>query len=306
MAGTHPITIEKGQHSLLMRWRIQRCVNRVLADETAQVSDFHDLKSTFLGSMPTGKGPPVILAACNEHYYWDFARTMLRSIDRHRQPERFHLHLCEPSDAVHADIRELAARLSAIDLTVTWDEGYGARLPRHEPIYFACVRFLLAPLVLAATQSSVLCLDIDGIARRPITPAYEEMRGDEDVRLIKRPAKRNSSRKVLASAVGFNATPSAIRFADRLARSITGMLKMRPGYHVDQIALHLLVAALEERGELRTAQMPMAFADHEFNETSAIWTAKGWKRKNAERYRAEMALIEPANPEAPNFEAQRP
>lgn len=292
MNAKHPSAIEKKNHSLLMRWRIGRCVARVIASDKAHAADFARIEKTILGTLPEGEGAPVLLAACNDLYYREFAVTMLRSIERHGQPERFHLHLCGPSTEVLDDARALAARLSHVDLTVTWDEGYGASLPHVPTIYYTCVRFLIAPLILKATRSPVLCLDIDGIARRPITPAYDEVRDGSDILLIKRPQMASSVRKVLASALGFNPTANGSRFADRLARALAGMLSMRPRYHIDQIAVYRLVRSIEPRGELSTAQMPISFADHDFGEGSAIWTAKGWVRKNSEAYRSEMARIE--------------
>ncbi|MBO0664541.1 hypothetical protein LQ948_18505 [Jiella sp. MQZ9-1] len=292
MTDSHPIEIENGHHSLLMQWRIARCVDRIIADDTAHAKPFAAIEQSITGQLPVGAGKPILLAACNDHYYWEFARTMLRSIELQGQAERFHIHLCAPSDEVLADVCALPQTLANVDLSITWDEGYGQSLPHHPAIYYTSARFLLAPLILDATRSPLLCLDIDGIARRPVSAAYQTVREGVDALLIKRPEKRNASRKVLASAVGFNPTANGLRFAERLSRALAASLHMRPRYHVDQIVLHRIVEKLESQLQLTTAQMPQSFADHDFRADSAIWTAKGWKRKNGETYRLEVARID--------------
>lgn len=278
-----PVVIRKKRHSPLMRWRIERATSRAMAKETAYRREFDAFRQSLQGTLPSTDGPTVLLAACNELYYWEFARTFLRSIEAIGSPERFHLHLCEPSPEALADIEALASSLSTVELTFTYDDGAFAKLPAYPTIYYAAVRFLVAPLILSATRSSVLCLDVDGIARAPISPAFEAIAGEEDVRLIKRPGEK-SVRRVLASALAIRPSEAGIRFADRLGRAIAAILSMHPRYHVDQIAIVRIVEAMEAKGELSTAQMPLSFADHEFGEDSAIWTAKSWQRKNSEAF----------------------
>ncbi|MCE7028120.1 hypothetical protein [Jiella avicenniae] len=285
-----PIVIKKKRHSLLSRWRIERLVKMAMSGKRAHFESYDAFRRTLRGDLPTGGGAPIILAACNELYYWEFARTFLRSIEAVGAPERVHLHLCEPSQKALGDVEALSASLSAVDLTFTWDQGESARLPAYPTIYYAAVRFLIAPLILEATRSTVLCLDVDGIARLPITPALSAITGDEDVRLIKRPGEK-SVRRVLASALAIQPTDAGLRFAGRLGRAIAAILKIRPRYHVDQIAIVRIVEAMEARGELRTAQMPHSFADHEFAADSAVWTAKSWQRKNSEAFMSAKGAI---------------
>ncbi|MBP0614964.1 hypothetical protein [Jiella mangrovi] len=278
-----PVVIKKKRHSFLFRWRIERVIDRIVRKETSHAAEFEAFRRTVQGSLPSRSGPPILHAACNELYYWEFARTFLRSIESIGAPERFHLHLCEPSSDALRDVEVLAASLPSIDLTWTWDQGENATLPVYPTIYYAAVRFLIAPIIIEASNSTVLCLDIDGIARRSITAGFEELAGSEDVRLIKRPGQK-SVRRVLASALSIRPTKAGRRFADRLGRSIATILKMRPRYHIDQIAIVRIVEAMEAKGELETAQMPLSFADHEFDDDSIIWTAKSWQRKNSEAF----------------------
>lgn len=290
MDARRPVVIEKKRHSLLMRWRIDRVVARVMRDEAADGRAFEAFRESVQGSMPSGKGPPILLAACNELYYWEFARTFLRSIEAIGAPERFHLHLCEPSEAALADVEAMASSLAHVDLSWTWDDGKTALQPAYPTIYYAAVRFLLAPMILAATRSTILCLDIDGIARRPISSAFEAISGDEDVRLIKRPGNK-AVRRVLASALAINPTEAGMRFAERLGRAIATILSLRPRYHVDQISIVRVVETMEAKREIRAAQMPLSFADHDFAEASVIWTAKSWRRKNSEAFASAKAAV---------------
>ncbi|MBO0664544.1 hypothetical protein LQ948_18520 [Jiella sp. MQZ9-1] len=286
----HPIVIKKKRHSLLMRWRIERVVRQVMAKETSHRDAFDAFRHTMGGTLPSGGGTPVVLAACNELYYWEFARTLIQSIERLGAPERVHLHLCEPSREALDDVAALAASLSAVALTFTFDDGSTAQQPAYPTIQYAAVRFLVAPMILASTSSTVLCLDVDGIAHRPVTSALADIAGQADVLLIRRPDEK-SVRRVLASALAIQPGEAGIRFADRLGRAIAAILSLRPRYHVDQIAIVQISEAMEARGELATAQMPQSFADHDFAEDSVIWTAKSWQRKNSEAFmRAKSAV----------------
>ncbi|MBO0904155.1 hypothetical protein [Jiella sonneratiae] len=289
MAEPQPIVIARKRHSPLMRWRIGRRVAKAVRNEAAFLPEFDRLRRSIKGTFPEARGGPILLCACNDHYYREFAPTFIRSIDRLGGRERFHLHLSAPSAEVLADVARLAASLQTVELTHSQDDGSGALLPHYPTIYWAAVRFLVAPLVLEAARSEVLCLDVDGIARRPVGPALAALgEAAADVVLIKRPQEKHV-RKVLASALSIRPTPGGFAFAAMLRRAVAGALALKPRYHVDQLVIHLLVERLERENRLTTAAMPLAFADHDFSDGSVIWTAKSWQRKNSPAFLAAKA-----------------
>ncbi|MBE7186325.1 MAG: hypothetical protein INR68_18185, partial [Methylobacterium mesophilicum] len=290
--GPQPVIIRKKWHSRWNRFRIRRHVAAAARAPQTPNPAFERFRRELRGTFPQAGGRGVIVAACNDHYYRDFALTMLRSIERHGQTECLHLHLCDPSPETEAHVRRLAAALTHVRLTWTADDGSLARTLRYPTIYFAAARFLVAPLILASARAPILCLDIDGIAMQPIWQAYESVRGVGDVVLIKRPEEPDPERKILASAVGVEFSEAGQRFADALANATAACLAMRPRYHVDQIVIHYLSERLEQDGSLTTAPMPKSLADFDFGEDAAIWTAKGWHRKNSEAYASATKAVE--------------
>lgn len=295
-----PVVIRKKWHSAPMRFRLRRRVARVVADPSRYEAAYGRFRGALRGTLPTTGGSGVVVAACNDYYYWNFAITMLRSIERHPIVEHVHLHLCEPRPETERHLASFAATLRNVRLTWTADDGSLAKTLVYPTIYYAAVRFLIAPLVMEATDAPVLCIDIDGIAVRPIWPAYEPARDKGDVVLIKRGNQKDHGRRILASALGINPTASGRRFAVGLARSIAAAIELRPLYHVDQIVIHYLTDRLETKGGLKVVQMPKALADFDFNEDAVIWTAKGWQRKRSDVYMDAMKAVDRAFPDVPS------
>jgi hypothetical protein len=299
MSDTKPEIIVKKRHSAFMRYRIARRVHGAITTPPGYVDTFERFKSGLGGALPGKDGAGVIIAACDDYYYRNFAITLILSMERHGVAERMHLHLCAPSPDVVRHVELLTASLKHISLTWTTDDCRLAEGLRYRTVYYAAARFLVAASVMEATGAPILCIDVDGIAARPIWPAYESVRQNADVLVIRRPEEPKATRKILASAVGLNFTPTGRRFASGLARSLAAIMPLHPNYHVDQIAIHMLIGELSKRGALHVADMPKAFADHDFAADSVIWTTKGWVRKESDFYLAakrEISLLQPGFP----------
>ncbi len=259
--------------------------------------DFERFRSGVTGDLPAAGGGGVILAACNDYYFWHFAITLVLSIEQQGERQKVHLHLCEPGPETLKTIDRLGKRLSNVALSWTTDDCRLAEGLQHRTVYFASSRFLLAPLILEKTQSPLLCIDVDGIAVRPVWQHYEIVRQATDLVLIQRPEETKPTMKILASALGINPTPRGIKFARDLAHSLAAILAIEPSYHIDQIGIHYLLRALSPENAPVVAAMPKALWDHDFGEESAIWTAKGWTGKDSEKYQSTCKEIMQAFPD---------
>lgn len=243
------------------------------------------------GSLPQpGKGG-VILAACNDLYYTDFAGTLLCSLERQKQKQRIHLHLYEPSPATLAHIERLKQGFAYAEVSYTIDPCTLAKDQPYPIMYYASARFLLASILLEETGSPVLCVDVDAMANQPVWEAYESWRAKGDVGLIFRDKAKLPWRKILASAVGFNASEGGKAYCSVVARALLSLLKYKPRYHLDQIVLHYAAQAL--RGKTSFFEMPLRFSDYEFRPDSIIWTAKGG-RKAADAFQERKHVIDTA------------
>lgn len=278
-----PQRIRHKRHSPLARFRIARRIKGSLR-QPPRYSEFESFRAGLSGALPEAGNAGILLAACDSYYYRHFAVTLIASIERQEQPQKLHLHLCAPTAETLQHVEKLARSLSAVELSWTVDDCNLARRLAHRTIYYAASRFLVAPLVMEATGLPLLCIDVDGIAIRPVWPAYEAEARDADLVLIRRPQEEKPTMKVLASAVGFNPTPGGLRFAAGLGRSLAAIMAIRPAYHVDQIAIHYLLGMPTGDTPLRIAEMPKALWDHDFDPASAIWTAKGWTRKESSAF----------------------
>jgi hypothetical protein len=178
-----------------------------------------------------------------------------------------------------------------VQLSWTIDDCRLAGGLRYRTVYYAASRFLVAPLVAEATGAPLLCIDVDGLAVKPVWQNYEPVRQGADILVTRRPEEPKPTRKILAGAVGLNPTPSGARFAAALGRSLASILTLRPAYHIDQIAIYFLINELSASGTLQVKDMPRSFVDFEFTEGSVIWTPKGWAGKRSEVYLAARAGV---------------
>lgn len=279
-----PIEIQKKHHSRIHRFRIWRRACKAVADPQWGAKAFETFRDSVSGTFPAPSGEGVVLGACNELYYWKFAVTLLLSLEQHERGVQVHLHLCSPSAELLAHVVVLARSLQQIKLTWTTDDGRLAGPLEYPTVYLAAVRFMVAQLLMEHTRSPILCLDVDAIAVKPVWPAYAAVQGLGDVALIVRADKKHPTRKILASAVGYNPTPAGLKFVSSVARAIASVFEIRPIYHVDQILIFYVMREMVKQEALAVASMPIALADFSFHPDSVIWMPKGWALKNSSQY----------------------
>lgn len=284
MSGNKPEIIARKRHSAFMRYRMARRVRGATAQTPRYAETFEHFQQGVAGTLPSQGEGGVIVVSCDDFYYRSFAVTLILSMENVAAAQRVHVHLCSPSPQALHHIAHLAGSLRYVTLTWTVDQCLLADRLRYRTIYFAAARFLIASTLMEAAQSPLLCLDVDGLAAVPVWPAYERVRASADILVIRRPEEPRLSRKILASAVGMNFTPQGRRFAAALGRSLAAILPLGPKYHIDQITIHTLIGEMTEKAGLQVAEMPQAFADHDFAPGSVIWTTKGWSRKESPAY----------------------
>ena len=147
--------------------------------------------------------------------------------------------------------------------------------------------------LLAETGSPVLCVDVDAMANQPVWEAYESWRAKGDVGLIFRDKAKHPWRKILASAVGINASEGGKRYCSGVARALLSLLCYKPRYHLDQIVLHYAATIARKQQQATFFEMPLRFSDYEFHPDSIIWTAKGG-RKAADAFQDRKLSIDAA------------
>jgi hypothetical protein len=116
-------------------------------------------------------------------------------------------------DALHAlqgsrrlTIEHLRQTFTHTEISYTIDPCLLAQDLPYPILYFAAARFVLASILLEETGLPLLCIDVDAVANQPIWEAYESWRAQGDVGLMFHDKAKVPWRRILASAVGLNAT----------------------------------------------------------------------------------------------------
>ncbi|HKP26003.1 MAG TPA: hypothetical protein VJV39_19190 [Dongiaceae bacterium] len=231
-----------------------------------------------LGSLPEADGKPVLLACCDEVYFYRFARDLAASAHRTSPGVHAHIHIYEPSSRCIHDAAELQRHLGA-GMTVSYEPAGRSPYKSASPFFFTTARFAIADQILERNRTPVLVIDIDGVVCRDLEPEIRAL-GKCDVGLVLRPKQKRIWRRVLACAVLLNPTEEGRRFSARLATALERALRSAPRFHIDQIVIHYLCRYYRRHREnVRIADLGERWADHEFTPEGLIWTAKGSTRK---------------------------
>jgi hypothetical protein len=271
-----PERIAHKRHSRLHRFLIWRFARKAVADTRAFEAAFDMFRAGVTGDYPKAMGKGIILCACNDLYYWRFGITLLLSLAQREPGAPVHLHLWKPSAQTLAPNAENSRALAQVTLTWTIDDCRLATELRFRTVYLAAVRFLIAREVSERTRCPLLCLDVDAIAVRPVWATYDDARSRADIILIQRRERKQATRKILASAVGFNPTPAGLQFVSSVARSLAAAFTISPLYHVDQMLIFYVMREMAARTTLAVADMPGVMADSTFSGEAVFWMPKSW------------------------------
>ncbi|WP_155888882.1 hypothetical protein [Inquilinus limosus] len=277
----------------LSRWFLRRLSCSILLENLADTRTKSAVKNYRLrirGNTPDMGTPGVLFCGCDDRYYRKFAPSFLLSAETLAEPLHIHIHLYGPCQETLDHIDRMRRSLSHVKLSFTWEDNSYERLSLPRPVYFSAARFLVLHHLLLACKAPILCVDIDGIIRRPLAQVFE-MIERADVTLRFRLGERRVWRRVLAGAVGVNHSKEALGFCEKLAAGTWRALHMRPSDHIDQpVIYYLYVIRRRLKPRIRWQNMPAGLVDVEFGDDSFIWSAKGALKEGAVFARATSAL----------------
>jgi len=282
--------IQRKRHSRWQRFRIgARCLRAV-----RDAAYFRAERDAFLAGLSFPREiatEGVVLLACNGFYYRSFARGMLLSFEKVAAPQSVHLHISGADQETVEDVRRLADKFHHLALSLTTDDASIAHSLPYQSVYFTALRFIVLHGVLTTTGRPVLCLDVDGIARKPLWPTVAAALDGSDAALIRRDEKQ-PWRKVRAGAAAFAPTRQGLNFTDALSRALLANLSKLPRYHVDQITLHHVSEAMTRKDGLTVAPLTTSLSSPELDCDPLVWTAQSWRMKNSEEYQRMLRSIE--------------
>lgn len=231
-----------------------------------------------------------IYAACDEHYFDEFAVPLVNSIKKNTTAG-IHLHIFNPRqdqlDYYSTDSRvsityeqvEVADFIPAttnlknsID-SVKYERSLTAMKKGNDTdlaqrvmkTYFACARFIRLKEIIHAPQQ-VFAIDIDALVRKEITvPA-----GNVDF-FIHYIAGRKA--RFLAGGMFFLNNDNSLSYLSRYSDVLTSHIENDQLYwSLDQDVLDSIVP------DYRFGVLPMTYIDWNMNIASAVWTAKGTRK----------------------------
>ena len=237
----------------------------------------------------------VVFVGCDTAYLIEHAIPLAYSVDRNSPGNRVHLHIINPGVDVERTLSVLARDLA--DTVLTWTteetplpaEDAGQVTEETRPgaqmgakTYYACIRFARAYQVMDAAPARYLILDADCIVRKPL-PLPET-----DLGLFLRPEMPDHMK--VAAGVVYIGTQNGRNVLAAVSASITDGLRQGYGWFLDQIAFAMAVNALPKfPGPPTLHDFGPGFMDWEFTDNSVIWTGKGPRKHENQRYIDEVA-----------------
>jgi hypothetical protein len=237
------------------------------------------------GSLPEAAAGDIVVAACDETYYWRFALSLANSMESLGEQLALHLHILDPSDRTEEHVRELSGKLVNTRLSFTFDRCALAGNLRYRTVYYTVSRFLLAPVLLRRGAARLLIIDVDSLMKNSPWPYLEKLPPDLCAAFIFRHKQKRPWRKVLASAVFYSDSAPSLTWADLFARTAAATLVRAPRYHIDQIIpayLSKIPGRFDE--SLRPGQMPAGVMGYNYEPDAAFWTVKGWDAKSGGKF----------------------
>lgn len=215
---------------------------------------------------------PVVFAACDSGYFMEHAQAFVYSAND--VGKDVHIHVVNPT----AEVLSLSALLNAttkVKTTFSFND-HDFKAYQHEMIrtYYACLRFMMIPHIVR-TAGKVLILDIDCYIMKPFNFDNQKAVG-------------YYPREPLPGTVGWESegtrvAAGAVYIADQgVADAIAqGISKIEMRWFADQIVLSKIFAQIPEQ---HVVKYDSQFMDWEFKEGTTIWTGKGARKYDNDKY----------------------
>jgi len=241
-------------------------------DKLEQIkSDSAKRLSSHSGSLPEKSDRPLLFAAASGDYAELYSDNLIASALYLSPGFDIHLHVIDPGP-FEPEVQ--FAKFPRDRLTWT-SENIGGKPAKA---VYASRRFLLLPELLRKTERTVVCIDIDSICRKDLTPALESLR-PFDILIYERPLEIYVQQMVAAGFFAAAPTDAAIAFCDFVASYILHFENASTSrWFVDQLAIISAKAFFAESDrsiQIKPAPPNVLDWSIDGNAEGLIWTAKG-------------------------------
>ncbi|WP_083921135.1 hypothetical protein [Hahella ganghwensis] len=237
-------------------------------------------------------GELLLFSACDSKYF-EYASSLIRSVDLYSPGFVFCLHLINPSEKVVRDVKMLADELLHTRLAVSIEKTDLSTYSDGEKVtYYACARFpQVARLLEEVDVKSILSLDSDSLIVNPIDNDFSDKPLAEVVLIIRQ--KESNSQPHLAVATGsiwFNCSDRVKAFAKSVGAELDALLVGRKlSWFADQIVFYQQMDIYRER--MRFYNLKGKYADWKFGNDSIVWSGKGARKESDMRFFILQSLL---------------
>lgn len=235
--------------------------------------------------------PLLLFTACDSQYF-DYAVSLVASVDLFSPGFCFVLHLINPEQACLDRARQLVASLRSTRLVVSFKHiDLSALEEDQKRAYYASARFPQIAKLLHQCQSPIFSLDADSLVVNPIDLDFSN-KADAEVIIIRRNLKEEMPEhlSVATGSIWLKPTQSVCQFMDRVASQIDVRLQERSlKWFVDQVVFYQQMKAMQK--EVRFYNLKHKYADWDFHENSIVWAGKGHRKVNDLRFFLLQALL---------------
>jgi tetratricopeptide (TPR) repeat protein len=229
----------------------------------------------------------VVFFAADNSFFWEHGLVLLASVGQRSPNSKCHVHVINPDAGVARAIEVARTILPDLGISYSFEHpDLEGRADAHVRAYYASVRFVRLAEIFASAPASYLCLDADCIVRGEIAPGFGGEKADVRMRL------RYDERPhvtVAAGALVLSPTAGAAKFIEQVSALIKPVLEAgEAAWFLDQIVLGHVHRKLTD-GEVLVSLLDNRYLDWFFHDESLIWTGKGPRKFEDERYKAELA-----------------
>lgn len=222
-----------------------------------------------------------VMAACDSKYFLEHGLAFVKSASDNNK--HVHIHIINPTEEVFS-LGCILQGLAKTKVTYTYNDFEFTEqwTDENKRTLYACLRFLIAPVMLQAVKETLTILDIDSIIMSDFKTPMSKSAG-------------YFPRQPLPGTVGWEAEGTKVaagiifykknKMTLEITREVANKIRELPmQWFVDQIALNKVFTIVKERDPHLLYEFDSKFMDWEFIEGTSIWTGKGPRKYDNPTY----------------------
>jgi tetratricopeptide (TPR) repeat protein len=219
----------------------------------------------------------VVYLSCNHSYFFDFARTMLLSINERAKGTQVHLHVMDGNDADWAKTKEFCDSLRNLKVAITAERpGLEDRDSMTARCYYHAIRFIRLYLQIKHYRKTLWLMDVDALVHQDLRPMFAAM-GSADVAFRVRPGRWEPWNQFNASVLAIAPTIKGQHYLRLIAAYVANIYQnSQLRWGVDQLAMYSVYAELADQLKAPAVHiLDNKAVDYEYYDDGFVWCNSG-------------------------------